>query len=451
MGSRHNGRMEENADQQAQALRPDDAVDGDVGASPSRLTATQLALEAGASSEYVRRLAGAGAIRPDAAGLHEIGDVPRVRLARTLADGGIDVDGLMWAIETGLIAIDRVADLWTLPESTGRTFGEFAASLGRREGNLAAIYAAFGLAVPAPETVMRIDEEAVVTEFLELWSLVDDREEVHLRAAHIAGDGVRRIQEATLDLFDEIGGSPPQRLRRGLSWDDAVRPSVGLTPMMTGLLEWLEGRHAEHELFGRIVTFVEAALAQRGPAGSRDEEPPAIAFVDLSSYTELTATVGDEHAAHVAASLQTLAERAVRGHRGRVVKVLGDGVMLRFAAAAEAVDAVRALMEAIVDSGLPPAHAGIVAGPIVVRDGDVFGHTVNLASRIASHGSAGDLLIPQALLERIAAASVRWEDAGEANLKGVTNPVHLVRVLLGPPPGNRDASPDRRHRRPKVD
>lgn len=397
-----------------------------------RLTAGELAREAGTLPEFVERLVEADAIHPDPSGLHDVEDVARVRLIRALADGGIDVVDLMWVGRSEGLPLDTIARMWTATEPTGRTFAEFASSLGERGRDLAAIYAAFGLGVPLPATLMRRDEEAVITDFLDLWRMVDDRSEVVLRAAHIVGDGVRRIQEATLDLFDEVGGSPPQRLRRGLSQDEATRPSLRLTPVMSSLLVWLQARHSEHDVFERIVSYYESVLARAGRVGPRLVEQPAIAFVDLSGYTELTATAGDERAAQFATTLQALAEAAARAHRGRIVKLLGDGVMLRYASAVDAVESVRDLMFAIVEAGLPQAHAGLAAGPVVVRDGDVYGHVVNLAARIAGHAATGELLIHADVAELLPAARIETEDAGAAQLKGLADPVRLARVRLSP-------------------
>jgi class 3 adenylate cyclase len=170
-------------------------------------------------------------------------------------------------------------------------------------------------------------------------------------------------------------------------------------------------------------------------AADRHAEAQAIAFVDLSGYTELTAEAGDELAAEFATSLQALAESACRAHRGRVVKLLGDGVMLRYPSIADAVRSVGGLMGAIGEAGLPDAHAGIAAGPLVVRDGDVYGHTVNLAARIAGQAQAGEILVSRDLIGRLDDAGIRWVDAGEARLKGLPAPAPLARIVSTTDPG----------------
>ncbi len=396
----------------------------------STLTTDRLAREAGTTPEYIARLVEAGAIGADADGRFATEDVPRVRLTLALADGGIELDDLMSVIRSGALQLDWVARLWTLGEPSGRTFEVFAGTLGDRAALLPGIYAALGLAPPMPDTVMRQDEEQVIADFVELWSLVDDRPEVYLRAARIAGDGVLRIQAATQDLFDELGGPPGYQIAKGKSPAEAMRPALRLGPVLAEQMVWLQARHQEHEVFSRIVTYVEETLIQAG-RGDRHGQQPAIAFIDLTGYTEMTASAGDEQAARSATLLQDLAASAVRSRRGRVVKLLGDGVMLQYPSMVDAIVSVRDLMATIAAAGLPLAHAGIAAGPLVVRDGDVYGHTVNLAARIASHAGAGELLVAADGVDEPTADRLELESVESAILKGITDPVRLLRAPLG--------------------
>jgi adenylate cyclase len=393
-----------------------------------RLTPDRLAFEASAPVELIDALTAAGAIQRGRDGLHEVADVPRVRLANALVSSGISVDDLMHEITTGRMPFSEIPRMGFVPEATGQTFEAFARSLGERAALLPDLYAAFGLALPPPETAMRDHEATAVGAFIELWALVDDGPEPLLRAARIVGEGVRHIVAATTDLIDEFDGSPPARLRRGMSVEDAIAPSVRQAGIMNATLAWLRERHMEGDVFSRIVTFTERSLERQGRLPERPRDPPAIAFVDLSGFTERTAQVGDELAAKDATTLQTLAQQAASTNGGRVVKLLGDGVMLRFGSVREAIEGVRKLMAALPAAGLPPAHAGIAVGRVVVRDGDVYGHTVNLASRIASHAAAGELLVTGVTADALRSAGVELEDAGQVALKGIPEPVSVLRV-----------------------
>jgi adenylate cyclase len=393
--------------------------------SERRLTLDEVAIESGTERDFVLRLVEWGALTPGRDGLHEAEDVPRTKTMLALDGAGFGEDSVRWAVTSGTLPVEQLGGMWTVPEPTGRTYGDFHASLGERGAHLPAVYAALGLAEPRRDAQTTRDEEEILRDLLETWALVDDSRAVYVRAARIAGEGARRIQAATMDLFDELGGPPPTRLARGMSIAEASEPSYRLAALMPRLLVWLQTRHAEYELFARVVEFVERALARSGRI-DRERERPAVAFVDLTGYTELTEAAGDERAAAYASELQGLADASARQHGGRVVKLLGDGVMLRFARSADAVAAVHALMRAIVGAGLPPAHAGIESGPLVVRDGDVYGRTVNIAARVAGQAGAGELLVTDAVLQHVAGLAA--ESVGEVRLKGIADPVRLWRL-----------------------
>ena len=391
------------------------------------LTQAELAREADVEPAEIDELVAVGVLARDPEGRYVAVDVSRVRLAHALREGGITPDDMVWAIETQRLPIDRVAEMFAPPSRSDHTFGELVALLGDRGANLPAVYAAFGLAAPPLEAAVPADEERLLLRFLEVWAMVDDTPEVAQRAAHIVGDGMRRITAGSLDLFDDHGGPPPDRLRRGLSPDQAMAPSFVMPSLQRDVLEWLNTRHTEHEVFERIVSFMERAVQDAGRAEPHPVDPPAIAFVDLAGYTALTATDGDERAAEFATRLHVVASRVVASHAGRVVKQLGDGVLLRFRSGDGAIAGVRDLVAALAEAGLPAAHAGIAVGRFVVRDGDVYGNVVNLAARIAAHARPGEALLPLADARALVPAA-SWEDAGTAEFKGLSEPIGLARL-----------------------
>ena len=78
------------------------------------------------------------------------------------------------------------------------------------------------------------------------------------------------------------------------------------------------------------------------------------------------------------------------------------------------------------EAGLPPAHAGVAAGPVVIQGGDYFGRTVNLAARIAAHAGPGQVLVSQRVAESAPPQGVRFVALGERRLKGIDRPVQLL-------------------------
>ena len=81
------------------------------------------------------------------------------------------------------------------------------------------------------------------------------------------------------------------------------------------------------------------------------------------------------------------------------MKWLGDGVMFHFREPAAAVLAAVAMVAVVGSQGLPPAHVGIHAGPVVFQEGDYFGRTVNLAARIAEYARPGEVLVSQEVVD----------------------------------------------------
>jgi class 3 adenylate cyclase len=175
------------------------------------------------------------------------------------------------------------------------------------------------------------------------------------------------------------------------------------------------------------IMRIERRLEQRGLIPTRPVNPPTVAFVDVSGYTRLTADRGDSYAARISVRLGELADAVVRRHDGRVLKLLGDGVLLLFDSPCAGVEAVVDLSRLMVKAGLPVAHAGIHAGPIVERDGDVFGTTVNVASRIADHAPAGTILVSQPIVDACPNLDGRFEPLGDVTMSGLIDPMPLHR------------------------
>ena len=105
--------------------------------------------------------------------------------------------------------------------------------------------------------------------------------------------------------------------------------------------------------------------------------------------------------------------------------------MIYFRDPEDAVRAALATVGSMTDAGLPPAHAGVAAGSVVFRDGDVYGRTVNLAARISGHAGPGEVVVNGACVEACTDAAVRFESLGEATLKGIAAAVPLHRAHPG--------------------
>jgi adenylate cyclase len=82
------------------------------------------------------------------------------------------------------------------------------------------------------------------------------------------------------------------------------------------------------------------------------------------------------------------------------------------------------------DVGLPPAHAGVAAGPVIFQDGDYYGRTVNLASRLAGAAEPGQTLV-DAEVVRLAGDrdDLGFTSIGEVTLKGMSAPIEAFEAV----------------------
>jgi class 3 adenylate cyclase len=195
------------------------------------------------------------------------------------------------------------------------------------------------------------------------------------------------------------------------------------------LLGQLYRRHLEHTLMRTWAVSAETFLDQLGVRPARPETH-GLAFVDLTGYTALTESGGDEVAARLAGRLADLSEAAAAMHGGRTVKLLGDGAMLHFEDGPAAVRGALSLVELISASDLPAAHAGVHAGSVIERDGDYFGATVNLAARVSAQAQPGEVLTTAPVASAANAAGLRFESVGTRPLKGAGT-VELFRATRG--------------------
>jgi adenylate cyclase len=172
----------------------------------------------------------------------------------------------------------------------------------------------------------------------------------------------------------------------------------------------------------------EVALEAAGVHRRSAPRPGAAAFADLTGYTRLTEEAGDEVAARASLALAELVSEVAARHRGTVVKMLGDGVHFHFADPRDAVLACLDVVEAVGPRGLPPAHIGIEAGPMIYDEGDYFGRTVNVAARIASEAGAGQVFVGEGFAELVEPDGFRLREIGAFEMKGLAAPMTLYEV-----------------------
>jgi adenylate cyclase len=148
-------------------------------------------------------------------------------------------------------------------------------------------------------------------------------------------------------------------------------------------------------------------------------------FTDLVGFSALTELEGDHRGAEVALSFYAAVRPLLDEHGAVEVKTLGDGLMLRCSDAASAIRlGLRIVDDLAAVSGFPSVRVGIHTGPAILRDGDWYGMTVNVAARLCAAAGGDEVLVSEAT--RRAAGRLRQVELDAPRLhwlKNVTEPV----------------------------
>ena len=417
-----------------------------TGARPT-LSADELALRLAVDRARVELLADAGAIERDPSGGFDPGDVHRVRLLLAFENAGVPLDALMAASEAGQISLRYYDQLHAPPGPLAdRPYGAFKVSLGERAAHVPRLFAAFGLAEPEPGSRLTVEDERLVTEMLA--TVVETGQpDLALRAIRLFGEGARRAADGALGVYGEAAeraGADVQGLPVDEVFERLLQPWARFARRSTELGAWLAGHHLSRAIDEYSVSATEHVLEDAGFVAARLDAPPAIAFIDLTGFTRLTEERGDEVAAAMAMRLGEVTTDAVDAHGGRVVKLLGDGVLVRFDDGASAAHGTLDVLAALPPAGLPSGHAGVAAGPLIVRDGDVFGRTVNLAARISDVAPDGHLYVPRTFADTLPGDRFEHRPTGGVALQGIgrVELVDLVRLDGGATMGRHDHRKD---------
>jgi len=386
------------------------------------------ARRAGLDLEFLNRIEALGLVNPADAEGYSPGQVRRAQLVRTLDQAGIPLDGLAEGVRSGAISINFVETeaYERFSAVSNETFADVSVRTGIPFETLAVLREAIGLAPPTPEDRVREDELRVIP-FVETQVRLGFRAPATQRLLRLTGDSIRRIAEQEADWWrSEVidpamaAGATGDGITTRFN-DEEMAELIGRANAQ--LLAIYDARRAQ-AWTNNIIAGLEAELTRIG-LYSRIVRPPAISFLDITGYTRLTQEHGDQAAASLAERLSRLVQRTAMTHAGKPIKWLGDGVMLYFGDPGKAVVAALDMIDGVVGAGLPPAHVGVHAGPVLFQEGDYFGTTVNVAARIADYARPGEVLVSQAVVDSAGADGATFSRVGPVELKGVSGALQL--------------------------
>jgi adenylate cyclase len=394
------------------------------------LSASGLADLAGVTEAEVQRLVELGILVPrDGTDPFLDTDVQKVRLAAGCEQAGLPMEAIAVAIQAGRLsfAFLEAAPFRRWAVRSTRTYRQVSQEAGVPLDTLGAVLESMGFARMGPDEPMREDELDVVP-LLQLGlssGTFDLAWLTRLGRAH--AEGLRLLATAWTEAYQARFEGPA--LESGADQRAAMELAAQLggdfLPLGDPALLGIYRRQQELAWTEHLVERIESELEAAGVLG-QPERVPAVSFLDLVGYTRLTEQRGDAAAAALAETLALLVERSAREHGGVPVKWLGDGVMVHYREPAGAVRSALRLLEQLPEAGLPPAHVGVAAGPVVAQGGDYFGRTVNLAARIAAHAGAGQVLVSGRVAESTPPQGVSFVELGRLRFKGIARPVQVL-------------------------
>jgi adenylate cyclase len=393
------------------------------------LSGEELADRSGVTAEQLRRLVELGIITPAPQDAFRPSDIQRIRVVDALADAGFAPEQLSELLATGAYNLDWAGVVF--PEPTAQvttTLEQTAAATGVPEDLAARLFDAWELPRPQPGQALRADDDELLQLAAPALEGFGHDETALLGAARQLGDRLRGLAESQVRLFHtQVEERLAAEGHPHHSWtDDLNQVAASMMASLERTLILLYRRHFEHYVMDVTVLRAEAALERAGLARRRPVRPPAIAFLDLSGYTKLTEERGDRAAAELAGRLIEIVHEFAHRRGGRVVKLLGDGVMFYFPDPAQGVCCGLELVDRIPEVGLPRARVGLHTGPVVFQNGDYFGRTVNIAARITDHARPGKVLVSdQVVADADPLEAVHFEPVGPVSLKGLSAPITL--------------------------
>jgi class 3 adenylate cyclase len=219
------------------------------------------------------------------------------------------------------------------------------------------------------------------------------------------------IQVPTLVVTNrsrDLNGLFAQQLADGIEGASLVELPIEKS---VTLFPWLE---AGEEVAGLVEEFLTGS-----PVSSADDRILAtVVFTDVVKSTEQAVALGDRRWRAVLDQHDAIVTREITRFRGRLVKSMGDGVLATFDGPARAVHCAAALRDALAEEGVA-VRTGIHAGEIELRDDDIGGVAVHIASRVITHASSGEILTSNTVKDLVVGSDITFHDRGEHDLKGV--------------------------------
>jgi class 3 adenylate cyclase len=182
---------------------------------------------------------------------------------------------------------------------------------------------------------------------------------------------------------------------------------------------------AASQLLAEMMPFLQEAATREAP--EPDKVLATILFSDIVGSTSKAAELGDARWRELLAAHHGRVRAQLARFRGVELDTAGDGFFARFDGPARAIRCAQAIHQAVRDVGLQ-VRIGLHAGECEVLDAKVAGIAVAIGARVSARAGAGEVLVSQTVKDLVAGSGIRFEDRGQAELKGVPGQWRLYAV-----------------------
>lgn len=293
--------------------------------------------------------------------------------------------------ETDLVRLVERVDEVLLGSDRKYTRVEVAEKSGMELDEVRALWRALGFAT-VDDDERRAFTEADLEALKEVKRLaaVGEIDDEMMRAmTRIIGQSFARLASWQGQMVLEIIGKQPELLAGG--GDRVVGLIDEIIPLTSRLHDYVWRRQL-------------AAYFDRRTGGEADgsSDTKAVGFADMAAFTAFTRRSSESELRGVLERFETVATDIVGEHHGQIVKTIGDEVLFVTDRPVDGARIALALIEASEqDDELPELRVGLAAGPVVSRLGDVFGQTVNIASRLTSLARPDTILVDENMAEAL--------------------------------------------------
>jgi adenylate cyclase len=280
-----------------------------------------------------------------------------------------------------------------------------------------------GLPEPGPDDPVFGDDDVEAAKATKLFLEAGFDEDSIAETTRVLGEGMSRLAATTaaafVDTFLEAGDSEEEVAVRFAAL------AAQLTPAFQPVLVGAFSQHLRESVRRGVLGRAELESGQ-----VPDALEIAVCFVDLVGFTRLGGELETIELGSVAGRFAELAGEAVVPPV-RLIKTIGDAAMFVSPEPAPLVAVALSLRDAVQEEDLPLLRAGVASGPALLRAGDFYGHSVNLASRVTGIARPGSVLCTEEVRDA-AADQFEWSFAGRHRLKGLPAPLPLYRARLLP-------------------